>query len=192
MKNSAFSGKRLKEERKKLGLTQAQMAEKCGVSGRMWGDYERGVSQPKSETLFLFERAGIDISYVMGGERTINTLNQYQETLIKEVAARLFIQFGITPQEVAEELGIDYPYFENIMEGRIAPSMQVLAGLVNSYGIDAQWLLTGRSYQIPVSDGLSDDERALVAGYRAASGKAKAAVAAILDVVEKEGGGDGQ
>ncbi|WP_165009681.1 helix-turn-helix domain-containing protein [Neisseria yangbaofengii] len=67
MKNSSFSGNRLKEERKKLGLTQAQAAEKCGVSGRMWGDYERGISQPKTELFFRFEKAGIDVQYVMHG-----------------------------------------------------------------------------------------------------------------------------
>lgn len=35
----------------------------------MWGDYERGVSQPKAEQLFQFEKAGIDIDYVMHGVR---------------------------------------------------------------------------------------------------------------------------
>jgi len=69
MKNSSFSGNRLKEERKKLKLTQAEIAEKCGVSGRMWGDYERGISQPKAELFFQFERAGIDVQYVMHGRR---------------------------------------------------------------------------------------------------------------------------
>ena len=67
MKNSSYFSNRLKEERKKIGLTQAQIAEKCGVSMRMWGDYERGISQPKAEQLFLFKQAGIDIDYVMSG-----------------------------------------------------------------------------------------------------------------------------
>ena len=60
MNTSSFSGKRLIEERKRLGYkSQAAAAKKCGVSGRMWGDYERGVSQPKAEQLFQFEKAGI-------------------------------------------------------------------------------------------------------------------------------------
>ncbi len=182
MKNSSFSGKRLKEERKKLGLSQAQIAEICGISGRMWGDYERGISQPKSETLFLFERSGIDINYVMGGEHTVTPLNQYQETLVKEVAARLFIHLNITPQEIADELGIDYPYFESVMEGKIAPSLSVLAGLVNSYGIDAQWLLTGRSYQpeTVVVDDLPDEEKELLQRYRSATESGKTAIRAVL------------
>ena len=68
MKSSSDFANRLKQERKKLGLTQAQVAEKCGISGRMWGDYERGVSQPKAELLFQFEKAGIDVNYVMTGK----------------------------------------------------------------------------------------------------------------------------
>ena len=67
MNTSSFSGNRLKEQRKKLGYTQAQIAEICGVSSRMWGDYERGRSQPKTELFFQFEKAGIDVQYVMHG-----------------------------------------------------------------------------------------------------------------------------
>lgn len=83
MKNSSFSGNRLKEERKKLGLTQAQAAEKCGVSGRMWGDYERGISQPKTELFFQFEKAGIDVQYIMHGRRD-ETAAMPSENLSKE------------------------------------------------------------------------------------------------------------
>ena len=83
MKNSSFSGNRLKEERKKLKLTQAEIAEKCGVSGRMWGDYERGISQPKTELFFQFEKAGIDVQYVMHGRRD-SSAQMPSEKLSKE------------------------------------------------------------------------------------------------------------
>lgn len=83
MKNSSFFGNRLKEERKKLGYTQAQAAEICGVSGRMWGDYERGVSQPKTELFFQFEKAGIDVNYVMHGTRG-STVEKSAEKLSNE------------------------------------------------------------------------------------------------------------
>lgn len=83
MKNSSFSGNRLREERKKLGLTQTQAAKKCGVSGRMWGDYERGISQPKTELFFQFEKAGIDVQYVMHGRRG-ETAAMPSEKLSKE------------------------------------------------------------------------------------------------------------
>ncbi|HFC6011185.1 TPA: helix-turn-helix transcriptional regulator [Neisseria meningitidis] len=96
MNNSSFFGNRLKEERKKLKMTQAEIAEKCGVSGRMWGDYERGISQPKAELFFQFEKVGIDVQYVMHGRRgetavmpseTLNAEEQELLVLFREAAA---------------------------------------------------------------------------------------------------------
>lgn len=82
MNNSSGFGNRLKTERKKLGLTQSQAAEKCGVSTRMWGDYERNISQPKAEQLFLFKNAGIDIDYVMTGKNNnVETFRQPENLL---------------------------------------------------------------------------------------------------------------
>lgn len=69
MKEVSDFANRLKEQRKKLGYTQAQIAEICGVSGRMWGDYERGKYFPRNENLIAIEKAGIDVQYVMYGEQ---------------------------------------------------------------------------------------------------------------------------
>lgn len=69
MKEISLFANRLKEERKKLGLTQAQAAEKCGISMRMWGDYERGKYFPRNENLIGIEKIGIDVQYVMHGRR---------------------------------------------------------------------------------------------------------------------------
>ena len=67
MKKDSLIGKRLKEERNKLGLYQSDIAERCGVSREQWGKYERGENKPSSEKLFSFQKAGIDIEYVMHG-----------------------------------------------------------------------------------------------------------------------------
>ena len=44
-------GSRLKEARKKSGLTQAEVAEKLNVSASMIAQYETGKRNPKKETL---------------------------------------------------------------------------------------------------------------------------------------------
>ena len=67
MKEASDFSKRLKEERKKFGLTQTEIAKKCGVSGRMWGNYENGKYFPRNENLLAMQKAGIDIDYVMHG-----------------------------------------------------------------------------------------------------------------------------
>lgn len=69
MKEVSDFGNRLKEQRKKLGLTQTEIAEKCGISARMWGDYERGKYFPRNENLLAIEQAGIDMNYVQHGNR---------------------------------------------------------------------------------------------------------------------------
>ena len=67
MKEASDFSKRLKEERKKFGLTQTEKKKKCGVSGRMWGNYENGKYFPRNENLLAMQKAGIDIDYVMHG-----------------------------------------------------------------------------------------------------------------------------
>lgn len=91
MKNSSGFANRLKEQRKKLGLTQTQIAEICGVSGRMWGDYERGISQPKTEVLFQFRKIGIDVNYVMHG--TSNETFRQPEITLSAEEQELLTQF---------------------------------------------------------------------------------------------------
>lgn len=61
--SSDFSN-RLKEERKRLGLTQAEIAEKCGVSARMWVKYEQGLSMPGGEIFMTLSRLGVNVAYL--------------------------------------------------------------------------------------------------------------------------------
>ena len=59
------SSERLKSERLKLGINQAQAADLCGVSREIWGKYERGNAVPGGEVLFSFAAAGADIQYIL-------------------------------------------------------------------------------------------------------------------------------
>jgi transcriptional regulator with XRE-family HTH domain len=60
---------RFKEERKKLGLNQAQTAGLCFVSREMWGKYERGEAVPGGDVLFFFAAMGADVQYILTGIR---------------------------------------------------------------------------------------------------------------------------
>ena len=56
-------GQRIREERKRQGLTMAQLGEKMGISGSLVGRYERGEENPKMETVVRFADAlGILVS----------------------------------------------------------------------------------------------------------------------------------
>lgn len=60
---------RLKDERERLDLSQADAAEKCGVSRVIWGRYERGEAMPGAAVLSAFLEAGADVAYILGGSR---------------------------------------------------------------------------------------------------------------------------
>lgn len=60
----------LEEERKRLGLSQAEAGALCGVSREMWGKYERGIAVPGGDVLEAFAQAGADVLYILTGKRT--------------------------------------------------------------------------------------------------------------------------
>lgn len=84
MNNTSLFGGRLLEERTRLGLSQAEAANICGVSREMWGKYERDKSKMGTEVLSLFAFAGADVLYVLTGQRlnSVNNLNSREEALL--------------------------------------------------------------------------------------------------------------
>lgn len=71
MKKSSLFSVRLKEERNRIGLTQADMASNCNISREMWGKYERNLALPGSEVLFSLSELGVDIGYLFSGNHSI-------------------------------------------------------------------------------------------------------------------------
>lgn len=67
---------RLKSERKRLGLSQASIAELCGISREMWGKYERGVATPGGDTLLAFALHGGNVQYVLTGQDSFHSSNE--------------------------------------------------------------------------------------------------------------------
>jgi len=60
-------GKRLRSERKRLSLTQKQLADKSGILERSISDYECDKSDPSVRNWRALAGAGVDISYVLLG-----------------------------------------------------------------------------------------------------------------------------
>lgn len=79
MNFSSHCPPRIKEERLRLGLSQAQAAEKTGVSREMWGRYERGDAIPGGEVLFSFALVGADIQYLLTGESKNDSLKSMRQ-----------------------------------------------------------------------------------------------------------------
>ena len=61
---------RLKEERKRLLLSQTDFGDSCGVTKQAQIRYEKGIRQPDSEYLENAYKTGVDVSYLITGIRT--------------------------------------------------------------------------------------------------------------------------
>ena len=64
-------GERLKHERLRLKLTQAQMAQAGGVKRQAQGCYERDVSLPRAPYLAAITLLGVDVLFIITGRPTL-------------------------------------------------------------------------------------------------------------------------
>jgi transcriptional regulator with XRE-family HTH domain len=83
-------GSRLKEERKRLGLSQQDFGSIGGVEANAQGKYESGERIPRSDYLAALGKKGIDVMYVLSGERTpiaTDTLNAAERAVITHYRA---------------------------------------------------------------------------------------------------------
>lgn len=62
-------GDRIREERLSLGLTQESFAKQLGIHRKTQGNYESGAREPDAAYLAAASKAGVDIGYVLRGER---------------------------------------------------------------------------------------------------------------------------
>ena len=62
-------GARLKEERERLEMTQVEMAEAASVTRVSQQNYENDRRVPDAEYLGALHKLGVDILYVITGER---------------------------------------------------------------------------------------------------------------------------
>lgn len=74
-------GERIRETRKRCGLTQKQLAEKLNISYQQIGQYEKGTRRPKSENLQkIADALGVNIDYLCGKTR----VDTFTETFLNE------------------------------------------------------------------------------------------------------------
>lgn len=71
--------KRIKENRKKLGMSQSDLALKCGVSQPTVANWERGDHVPRPEALTkIAESLGVDSVWLLSGELPANLGPSFQ------------------------------------------------------------------------------------------------------------------
>jgi transcriptional regulator with XRE-family HTH domain len=73
---------RLKEERVRLDLNQSEFGELCGVKKLAQFHYEKGDRFPDVSYLMQALRIGVDVNYLLTGQRTITTLSNEEVQVI--------------------------------------------------------------------------------------------------------------
>ncbi len=97
-------GQRLREERKRLGLSQTEFSRAVGVHLNTQSRYEKGEREPDTAYLDAIGKAGVDVGYVMGHSKW--TPDQKLE------AALYAYKVGATGKQETDIFGIEIPGLE--------------------------------------------------------------------------------
>jgi len=87
---------RLAEERERLGKTQKEMAAIGDVGDRSYWHYEKGERSPDAECLLNLAAGGVDVFYVLTGNRTA--------AVVSDIEARLISAFRASPEAVQDAI----------------------------------------------------------------------------------------
>jgi transcriptional regulator with XRE-family HTH domain len=85
-------GERLKEERKRLGFTQADFAARVGVSRNTQMNYEAEEREPGIGYIASIEEIGVNSGYVVTGSRDLLRHLKFAEAFQKESTERLVLE----------------------------------------------------------------------------------------------------
>ena len=89
--NQIKIGKFIAECRKKVNLTQMQLAEKLGITDKAISKWERGIAMPDSSIMLeLCDILGISVNELLSGEKiSMENSNQKNEQLLLDMAKEL-------------------------------------------------------------------------------------------------------
>lgn len=62
-------GKRLKDERERLGLSQTEFAGIAGAKKHAQINWEKGAASPNGKAFEAWAEAGVDVAYIITGQR---------------------------------------------------------------------------------------------------------------------------
>ncbi|MEW5770333.1 MAG: helix-turn-helix domain-containing protein [Pseudomonadota bacterium] len=80
-------GERLKDERERLGLSQPAFAAVAGAAKRTLIDWEKGATSPNAVQLAALSAIGVDVLYILTGQRTMDALSRDEQELLERFRA---------------------------------------------------------------------------------------------------------
>ena len=135
---------RIAEQRKKLGLSQEELAIRLKISPKSISKYERGDRRPSYETLLGMSTIfGVSVDYLLGNDTSIDSLSEPQlqfggyENSIKYWIDKT----GMGYSEVALKLNITEDVLRDYIEDRIAIPYSILEMLSDICEVSTDCLL---------------------------------------------------
>lgn len=183
---------KLREERKRLALSQDGFAELAGVSKNSQFNYEAGTRQPDVAYLKTIQQMGVDLVYLFTGERSFDPSATQHTEPAATLAARLVQErkrLELTVGQLAEKSGVDRLALLKFEEGEFAPDAKALQQL-HAVGVDVGYVLL--SLRAGAAGGnagaaasVSSDTQQLLQHYEKAPEEAQAALRTLAAMVAR-------
>lgn len=137
-------GKRIAEERKRLGFTQAQFAKLTGVSFSSQRRYEDGRSAPDTDYLDALARIGVDYFYVLTGlDRGFSKEEATRPDIARLITGDTSLGVGFDCDFFLEVFGITKEDWEEIARRNLRRWVSDTSGQAIPAIISAPWTTWG-------------------------------------------------
>ncbi|MPY07388.1 helix-turn-helix domain-containing protein [Moraxella catarrhalis] len=120
---------RIREERERLGFTQAQFAGIGKVTPRSQQNYETTDRKPDADYLAEIAKIGADILYIVTGQRSQNTVSETGSKLLSSfhsatASVQSFVLQGLGIQSDTPKEKPTHTTFQNTCNGSVGSQMQ--------------------------------------------------------------------
>lgn len=150
---------RIAEERKKMGLSQEELASRLKISQKSISKYECGTRRPSYETLVSMSAIfGVSIDYLLGNSNDVNCATKSESTnkeegyfffffdnLLKDVFTsrlkRAMSDKKITDDEFSDVVSFDKDKYESYINGDCEPSLEDLITISKALEVSIDYLL---------------------------------------------------
>lgn len=128
-------GERIAEQRKKLGLSQEELAEKLNISQKSISKYELGDRKPQYKVLVrMAEYFGVTVDYLL-------ELDGGGNTVLGERIAELRKVCDMSQKELGEKLGVSASAIGMYEQGRREPNNAMMIAMEKLFGVTVDYLL---------------------------------------------------
>lgn len=136
---------RIKQLRKKEGLTQTEFGQRIGVKGNTITGYETELRTPSDAIIKAISREfGVSEEWMRTGEMCINEMRvKVSNIMINERIRAVRKDVGLTQEQFAKQIGITGSALSLIESGKTNPSNQTVFLICKEFGVREEWLRTG-------------------------------------------------